>query len=173
MPYFPFENETARAAAIYFTSREGGCINKMKLVKLMYIVERTALQEAETALFGGKYFSLPYGPIISEVVDALDDEKWSGLQKSREHDVALMPGVEVPYEFMSEWSAELLERVYRDFGKLDQWQISDFTHTHFKEWKQPQGANKRIPISLSDILPEPNPELESLAADLTFLNSLS
>ena len=67
----------------------------------------------------------------------------------------------------------LLERVYRDFGKLDQWQISDFTHTHFKEWKQPQGANKRIPISLSDILPEPNPELESLAADLTFLNSLS
>lgn len=172
MSYFPFESEAARAAAIYFTKCEGGRINKMKLVKLMYIVERTALQEAETALFGGKYFSLPYGPIISEVVDALDDQKWSGLQKNGGHDVALMPGVEVPNEFMSEWSREMLERVYREYGHMDQWQISEYTHAHFKEWKQPQGANKRVPIALSDILPEPNAELESLADELTFLRAL-
>ena len=173
MPYFPFESDAARAAAIYFTKREGGRINKMKLVKLMYIVERTALQEAETALFGGRYFSLPYGPIISEVGDALDGETWSGLQKSGSHDVALTPGVEVPNEFLSVWSGEMLERVYREYGHMDQWQISEYTHAHFKEWKQPQGAIKRVPITLSDILPEPNPELESLAAELTFLDSLS
>lgn len=167
---FPFDRDAARAAALYFTLQEGGSINKMKLVKLMYITERTSLREAESPVFGGMYLSMEFGPLISEVLDALNFDYWQGLVKDG-YDIKVLPGTSVPREHFSEWSLELLQRIYEQYGKMDQWKLSELTHEQFSEWKDP-GRGRREIINISDIVPESGAELESLAAELSHLRNL-
>lgn len=170
MVYFPFDKDAAQAAADFFTRQEGGRINKMKLVKLIYIAERTSLQETESPVFGGTYCSLAYGPVISEVLDALNGNYWPGLVL-QQYNVALADGKQPSQDALSEWGRELIARVYAQFGAMDQWTISEWTHREFAEWHDP-GKGHREMISIRDIVPEGGEALEELAGELTYLREL-
>lgn len=145
----------------------------MKLLKLMYIVERISLLEAESPIFGGRYCSLPRGPIISEVLDALNHDEWEGLHKSDSNQIHAKSGIKVPVEYLSQWANNVIERVYLEFGAWDANQVSEYTHTEFPEWKRPNDSDRGAPIKISDILPDAGPELESLADELSYLDSLA
>lgn len=170
MVYFPFDKDAAQAAAVYFTLQEGGCINKMKLCKLMYIAERMSLQESESPLFGGMYCSLAYGPVISEVLSAIDANYWQGLNL-QQYDVVLKPNTEFTTDAMSDWGHELIVRVYEQYGKMNQWELSDWTHREFAEWKDP-GKGRREMIAIRDIVLDGGEALEELAGELSYLREL-
>lgn len=170
MVYFPFDKDAAHAAAVFFSQQEGGRINKMKLVKLLYISERTSLQESESPLFGGMYCSLAYGPIISEILDALNGNYWQGLTL-QQHDIVLAEGSTPAFDALSDWGKELITRVYKEYGSKNQWELSELTHCEFAEWKNP-GKGRRELIAIRDIVQDGGEELEELAGDLSYLREL-
>ncbi len=45
---------------------------------------------------------------------------------------------------LSQADMEILEDVWREFGKMDQWELSNYTHEHCPEWEDPSGSS--LPI---------------------------
>src|SRR5260370_27548621 len=66
-----------------FLRREGGAINIMKLVKLVYLLDRISVARRGVPVVGGAYFSLPNGPITSEFLDLINSGRLWGLPDCR------------------------------------------------------------------------------------------
>lgn len=132
----------------------GNRMNYMKLIKLMYIIDREALKRWGYPLTGDEYYSLPHGPIVSRVFDLIADEPdlsssayWNDFIKTRDYEVRLEKPT--PTNSLSPADDDLIHEVFRRFGHLDQWQLRDLTHD-FPEWRDPNGG--RLPIRYADIL---------------------
>jgi hypothetical protein len=69
---FRFDITKATEVACQFLKREGGSINIMKLVKLVYLLDRLSMTRRGIPVVGGAYFSLPNGPITSEFLDLIN-----------------------------------------------------------------------------------------------------
>jgi len=67
-----YNEKRAAQAAAKFAELEGGTIDKYKLAKLMYYLERQTIVTTGQPLFHAELCSIPYGPIASEVNDGLN-----------------------------------------------------------------------------------------------------
>jgi uncharacterized phage-associated protein len=152
----------------------GGGMNYMKLIKIMYILDREALKRWGHPLTGDEYYSLPHGPIVSRVYDLIADEPdlssgkyWNDFIKTHDYEVRLEQPVES--EALSPADVDLINEVYGQYGQLDQWQLRDLTHG-FPEWRDPSGG--RLPIRYADILRAVGREDDAteVAAELEDLN---
>src|SRR5438105_12462602 len=77
---FRFDVTKATEVAGQFLRKEGGLINIMKLVKLVYLLDRSSVARRGVPVVGGAYFSLPNGPITSEFLDLINSGCLWGLQ---------------------------------------------------------------------------------------------
>jgi uncharacterized phage-associated protein len=152
----------------------GNRMNYMKLIKLMYIIDREALKRWGHPLTGDEYYSLPHGPIVSRVYDLIADEPdlsssqyWNDFIKTHDYEVQLAKPT--PSESLSQADMELVQEVFRRYGHLNQWQLRDLTHD-FPEWRNPNGG--RLPIHYVDILRAVGREAEAeqVAGELEDLN---
>lgn len=66
-----FDEEKAIGALSFLCSLADNKLNHYKAAKLMYLFDREVLLETGEPAFYGKYFSLPAGPIVSEVNNAI------------------------------------------------------------------------------------------------------
>ena len=131
----------ATEAACLFLERGGGRMNIMKLVKLLYLLDRSSLDRRNIPVIGGDYLSMRNGPVTSEILDLINagrllgeaDRRWEQcITDRKDHDVALekMP----PREHLADAELELLDQVWAEHGGKDQWQLVDWCHAHCKEW---------------------------------------
>jgi uncharacterized phage-associated protein len=158
-----FQEKKTTQLAAYLIKREGGQMNYMKLIKLLYIVDRTSLMKWGYPITGDEYFSLDHGPIVSKTLNLITDEfmfvaskYWQEYIEKDGWEVKLKQ--ETPTGQLSEANIDIANEVYKEFGRLDQWQLRDITHK-FKEWKDPKGSS--IPIEYLDILCQNFPENEA------------
>jgi len=138
---FRFDITKATEVAGQFLKREGGSINIMKLVKLVYLLDRLSLARRGIPVVGGAYFSLPNGPITSEFLDLINSGclwgvphcRWEEFISDRQnHEVALVKAVTTDH--LSESEMKLIETIYQEHGAKDQWQLRDWCHEHCEEW---------------------------------------
>ena len=165
MSYFPYNADLAGAIVAKFVTLAGGAMDKIKLVKLMYLLDRTAIIEEGYAIVGGRYFSLPYGPVISEFLDDVDRGRWDDVRLNGT-DVTLV-GTEHHAELLSEWVEELAERVYAQYGGMPSFDLVDILHRECKEWEDPAGSSKLI--SISSIPGCEGEEVEAYARELEMM----
>jgi len=139
-----------------FLLRAGGKMNYMKLVKLMYLVDRTALAEWGRSLTYDDMFSLKNGPILSVVLDLIDEgvrpnvkSVWcEHISSPSSYEVKLMKATLTTK--LSRAEKNLIDRVFEQYGHLDVWSLVDLLHNTLPEWKDP--GSYRLPISYSEIL---------------------
>src|SRR6266550_2908318 len=95
---FRFQIGKATESACEFLERAGGQINIMKLVKLLYLLDRLSLDRRGVPVVGGDYLSMRNGPVISEVMDLLNagrlegetDNRWAQCISDRvDHEIKL------------------------------------------------------------------------------------
>jgi hypothetical protein len=179
---FRFDVTKATEVACQFLLREGGAINIMKLVKLVYLLDRLSVAQRGIPVAGGAYFSLPNGPITSEFLDLINSGCLWGLQNCRwedfisdrqDHQVALTlnPG----REHLSDSEMELIDAVYREHGNKDQWGLRDWCHEHCEEWTPLEEGRERISIErIARAVGKTDQQIARLqeeAAELNFLSS--
>jgi hypothetical protein len=70
--YYFNEKRAAQAAAIFTRLEKRGNIDKYKLAKLMYYLERETIIRTGQPLFHAELYSIPRGPVASEVNDGID-----------------------------------------------------------------------------------------------------
>ena len=150
------EAKTTQAAAL-FLSLGGGRMNLMKLVKLLYLMDREALLRWGRPISFDKYFSLDFGPILQNTLDRINHSHslpanihspWRDTISDRSgHDVSLLG--EYSSDCLSDADENLIHDIHKKYGHLDQWDLSKLTH-RLPEWSDPEGS--RNPIHIRDIL---------------------
>jgi uncharacterized phage-associated protein len=155
---FKFQPEKTVQVAAMFLKLHGGSINYLGLLKLIYMADRLALERINRPLTGDKYVSMKYGPVLSRVYDFIKGsarfnnegdaleiwQKYISKQRNRfkilgtNYKVILLedPG----NEELSEEEEEIIEKVYKECGNYDRFDLANMTHD-FPEWQDPRKLN--------------------------------
>ncbi|MGN6097536.1 MAG: Panacea domain-containing protein [Bosea sp. (in: a-proteobacteria)] len=162
----PFNVEKAAQITAYFALREGGSIDVLKVLKLVYLAERAYLHAYEIPLTGDTFVVTPDGPILAQILDQLDgsipcNPKWKRHVGARtRHAVRAAPGVSIDaLDHLSTANTEVLDEVWANYGHLDGFALRDLVHDDCAQWTAPNGSSRQI--SYSDLfhwLGKPNVE---------------
>jgi uncharacterized phage-associated protein len=128
----------------------------MLLIKLLYLADRNALNRWGRTLTKDTYFSMKYGPVLSEVLNLISNQPdpqrpgyWdTHISDPVDYDITLRadPGE----DRLSDAETEVLKGVFSDFGSYNQFQLADHLHKALPEWKEVKTG--RIEITYADIL---------------------
>jgi len=162
--------------AAFFTEKQGGTIDMLKLVKLLYLADREAMDRFGEPISYDNFFSMDTGPVGTNTLNLLDGfvggadgAKWGEWISDREnHKVSLNREFgRDDLDELSDADLEVLGVVWQQFGRMDKWTIRDWTHNNCGEWQDPEGS--RLPITDAEILREVGlepEEADELAADI-------
>ena len=149
---FTFNARKATQVAALFITKEGGSLNIMKLVKLVYLLDRLSISKRGIPVLGGDYFSMKNGPVSSESLDLINSGElygqptdWSNFISSRQvHTVGLLadPGT----DRLSESEMEFVNTIYAEHGRRDQFQLRDWCHENCAEWHPITQGRKEISV---------------------------
>lgn len=150
--------KVAQMAAV-FAGHQGGTINVLKLMKLLYLADREALNRYGFPITFDNMVAMPHGPVLSRTLnlfdggaDAESTSSWEEWISDRDnHDVSVRRTFErKDLDQLSDSDLEVIESVWGAFGKMNKWAIRDYTHEHCAEWKDPKGS--AFPIHDRDVL---------------------
>lgn len=150
-----FNERKAAQVAAWFLRQSGRRMAHLKLMKLMYLADREALNEFGFPITGDHPMSMPHGPVLTMTLDLVNgdvescEDGWESWICDREdHEVSLRDraGASEVLDQISAAEIDVLEKVWRQFGHMGKWQIRDYTHDHCPEWQDPQGSSIPIPF---------------------------
>lgn len=147
-----FNYKKAIQALSYFAQQNGGSLNKMKAIKLIWLSDRFHLRQYGRTITGDVYFALPYGPIPSTTRDILESNTVLSsieLSYSEEflaiYDKYNFSAIKETYtKVFSQTDLEAINEVLKKYNQFDAFELSDLSH-QFPEWKKYESAlEKRI-----------------------------
>jgi len=165
------EEKTTQAAAMLLQLR-GGKMSHLKLIKLLYLLDREALTRWGRPITYDWYYSMDNGPVLSFTLDRInsageENTYWSDfIGEKRNHEVALRKNAEIPANQLSPAEEALIREVFEKYGRMGRWDLVKLTHS-LPEWEHPNGS--RLPIDHADILRNEgfsNEEIREIEADL-------
>lgn len=175
-----FREKKATEAAAWLLGRHGGRLNFIKLLKLLYLADRTALVDYGRPITFDTYFSLEYGPIPSHTKDLAErtafvegGDYWTThISPRRDDHVDLTddPGT----DHLSEVEIEALREADDEYGEMEPFDLVDRLHHELPEWEAPDGPREREKIDYEDILRAagwPEDQIEELKADFAGLRA--
>jgi uncharacterized phage-associated protein len=133
---FRFNFEKTLQAAGVLLEADSSRMERIRLLKLLYIADRESLAETGRVITGDRAVAMEHGPVLSRVYDLIKGEatragEWGRYIHSEGHSVVLKddPGRGELTRREIEKLKELTDR-YRD---VDDWALSESTH-EFPEW---------------------------------------
>ena len=149
-----FNIEIAAQVSAWFINKEGGKIPHLKLIKLLYLTERTYIKKYNQPLFGDDLYAMEHGPILSTTLDFIrgeihpdDSEDWDKWVSPKEdHQISLVRKFRSnELDLLSKAIIAILKDLWAEHKNKDQWDMVDYTHEHCKEWKDPgERSSRRI-----------------------------
>lgn len=170
---FSFSYQKAIQALNYFALKEGGEMNKMKALKLVYFADRYHLRKYGRPITNDTYFALPYGPVASACLNLLNagefetsESKYRDTYLEKLSHYTYSSNAAVESEHFSETDQEALQYAWDTYRNQDQFQLAEKTH-EFPEWKKHAAALNsgqvgRRPMPYSDFLENPESGVEDL-----------
>lgn len=145
------ERKVAQMAA-YLLKKRGGCMSHLKLMKLLYLADREAMDRYGAPMSGDRVVSMPQGPVLSMTLNLVDGDiesspnGWDGwVSDKANNEVALCRNFEdTELDELSPADIEVLDKVWAEFGRMGRWEIRDYTH-RLPEWIDPHGSSHPIP----------------------------
>ena len=152
-PYF-FNLKRSLQAACFLLKLEGGRMNYMRLLKLLYIADRESLQETGDAITGDAPYAMERGPVLTQIFDFLkgehpDRDHWQKYIATKAYDAHLVmdPGTGSLCQYDSKKLKEISER----YSLKDEWDMVNICH-ELEEWRKNDPGKSSKPIPFEDIL---------------------
>lgn len=157
-----FSEEKAAEVAAYFLIRAQEIaenITILKLMKLMYLAERSSYERFGFPIIGDALVSMRNGPVLSATLDLINfgsQGAWDNMIAERSgRDMALKENISISVDDLRELSdsdIDILDSIWRQFGGMSAYRLRDFTHdsNNCPEWEDPDGSS--IPITLETLL---------------------
>jgi len=146
---FFYDQIKAVQAATYLVNKRGGKHDFGSLVKLLYLADRETLLTSGGSITGGYPTCLPYGMVLSEVLDnanwTTDNPYWRQFLSKPEEEsnqVHLITTPPIP-DHLSEFERDILDAIDQKYGNWSFHQLRQFTHD-LPEYQDPNGSSIRI-----------------------------
>jgi uncharacterized phage-associated protein len=157
---FPFNEKKAAQAAAHLLKLNGGKMDKLVLIKLLYIADRRTLIEHGQPITGDKMLSLDNGPALSQVLNLIN-ERHAPRRSAWVDYVGALTGDDVPLKAakpatdqLSRYELRILRETFDTHGKLDPegkpWDLVKWCHDNIPEWENPHGGS--VSIEYADVL---------------------
>ncbi len=149
--------KSAQVAGVLLSLSPNRTLDRIKLMKLMYLVDRESFSRYGATVSGDRLVSLPHGPGLSETLSALqgnsaymaDFSQWVVIKQGNlSH--SLVEGVECEnVGLLSEADIEVITGIWDEFGHLNNWDLVNWTHDskNCPEWQDPRGSSKTITLA--------------------------
>ncbi|MCH8166423.1 MAG: SocA family protein [Proteobacteria bacterium] len=155
-PLIGFASKKAAQLSAHFLSLQPD-MEKLKLIKLVYLSEREFLRLHGHPMIYDEYYSLKDGPICSSALNGmnggLDQEYWSTFFVLDDNRRNFHLKRKISRDDLDELSAadlEVADSVWDKFSAFTAGQIRKWTHDNCPEYKEvPSG---RLPISCRDVM---------------------
>jgi hypothetical protein len=177
---FPFDRQKAAESVAEFIRLAGGRINILKLVKLMYLLDRQSIKLRGIPVVGGRYVSMKDGPVTSQVLDSINHKngegegRWDDLISYRtNHDISAKR--QEPHDNLSPFEKNLICEIHTEHLSRDQFQLRDWCHDNCQEWKKPGLFGGSPPIMLDNLADGIQCSVDSLeesAKEADFMNKV-
>jgi len=164
--YFNYNYKKAVQVLNHYALKQGGSINKMKALKLIYLADRYHLRKYGRLITNDTYFAMEYGPVPSAVKDIV--ERSIGLGKIESKYSKKYIAQVGKYQFRSKESVddsvfsqsdiEALGIIWEKYGHYDQFELAELTHK-YPEWKKHERSLNtfpRIQMALEDFFENPD-----------------
>lgn len=153
---FGYDPERASHASLWLLTRHDGKLDKLKLVKLLFLSDRLHLARYGRPVVGGDYSAMPHGPVASDFLNALNACEVDGLETGDGYAVRATAAADEDY--LSESDIEVLTEINRAFGAKDAWTLRNLTH-QLKAWKSNYpGNNSSARLPYEDFFEDLDPE---------------
>jgi uncharacterized phage-associated protein len=171
-----FNERRATEAAARFLKLRDGRMSYLKLIKLLYLLDREALLRWGRPVTTDRYVSMGNGPVVSRIYDLIRDEPAPGTDPVWRHYISAPQGYEVTLvaepetDELSRAEEDLIDEIFEKFGRLNRWDLVRISH-ELPEWQDPKGS--AIPIQYRDILRAGDKTESEIAAVEAELESLA
>jgi uncharacterized phage-associated protein len=166
------EDKTTQAAEHLLELRNNNFrMSYLKLLKLLYLADRAALQRWGRPISYDSYYSLDKGPLLSTTYNRINDEPnpdfesyWQKYIRTEGYEVVLRQNT--PKDQLSPAELRILEEVYAEHGSKNRWELVKYTHL-LPEYQDPKGSN--LPITIQAILRAgawPEDDIEEVVTEL-------
>ena len=147
-----FNHRKAVQALNIFAQKEGGSINKMKAIKLIWLSDRLHLRKYGRTITGDTYFALKLGPVPSNTRDILEISPFSSEEELSYSDDFISITDKYNYKakivantkVFSQSDKDAFEEIYKVYGHLNHFELSELSHL-FPEWKRWETALQKSP----------------------------
>lgn len=161
-----FKVDKGTQALNYFAVEEGGKINKMKAIKLLWAADRYHIRKYGRSITDDNYRAMKYGPVGSVAKDIAENSSFCDEETRKYAAQYIVPISNLEFkstaapdlDVFSDSDLEALKFAHDNFGKFTQFQLADISHA-YPEWKIHKGAGQmNIPeMSYLDFFLNPDP----------------
>ncbi len=146
---FRFNFEKALQGAGVLLSLDGDQMERIRLLKLLYIADRELLAQTGRTITGDRAVAMDHGPVLSHVYDLIKGEasragEWNQYIHTVGHRLELKkdPG----RGELSRGEVQKLNELTDRYRNVDDWSLSEMTHD-FPEWRSCflEGTSNAIP----------------------------
>jgi uncharacterized phage-associated protein len=154
--------------AIQYLLSKYGQIDKIKILKLLYLADKYNLLQYGRTITRDDYWALPLGPIGTTAKDILDmnnseinfsESEWVVINQAIEAIPSHGRRSKIPnpsLNMLSKTDRESLDYIWKHFGHYTWQQLVAYTH-EYPEWKQyekmfGEGLTKREHLDIEDML---------------------
>jgi uncharacterized phage-associated protein len=124
----------ATEAAARFLKLRGGRMSYLKLIKLLYLLDREALLRWGRPVTTDRYVSMDNGPVVSRIYELIRDEPAPGtdsvwrqyISTPRDWEVDLL--AEPQAAELSRAEESLIDEIYARHGRLNRWDLVRLSH---------------------------------------------
>ena len=158
----PQYNETKAAQVAFLLLKlRGGTMSYLKLMKLMYLIDRTALIKWGRSVTFDSIVSMDNGLVLSETYNLIIEDIrpnsnsiWQDYISEPVNYEISAKDRETDFDELSDAEEELIRQTFEQYGKLSRWELVDNVHHKLPEWVDPHGSS--IPLTYRDILIKSN-----------------
>lgn len=145
-----------QSTAALLRNNPGRRMNYMRLLKLLYIVERELLAQNALSLTGDRPVAMQRGPVLSQTYDLILGKgegagDWAKHIATQHYDVVMT--IDPGHGLLSNAILAKLEEVSKRYEDMDEWDMVEETHK-LDEWRKnfPAGGKSAYPFSWDDAL---------------------
>ncbi len=152
-----FNERKAAQMAAFFLHQAGGELNVMKLMKLLYLSDRESMNRYGEPITYDAMVAMKHGPVLSRVLECINGfqhpaqggwEYW--VNDRANHAVSLKQGFgRDDLDELSDADMAVMASVWQQFGNMNQWMLSQYTHDYCGEWQDPNDSS--VPITYRDV----------------------
>ncbi|GAA5484594.1 Panacea domain-containing protein [Haloferula sargassicola] len=168
-----FAHRKATQALNFFARKEGGRMNKLKALKLVYFADRCHLRRYGRPITNDRYLAMEYGPVASSCKDLAEMSEFLGKEETAYAQRFLSPAghdytsaAEVDVDEFSQTDLEALEFAWIHYGRRSPFDLADETHK-FPEWKRHEARFQSpyeswVPMAYGDFFENPPEGVDQL-----------